>query len=454
MHRVFKSTEIRGPCPGVFSADMAWKIGHATALFLQRSRHNIDESRRVANENAIVIGRDNRPTSEMIAAALSDGIRSAGAHVMDLGAVDTPMVWFAANHLQAVGAVQVTASGDPASENGLKIAGPGARPITGASGLQDIRRIATLLRVGRTGLSGRYERCDVRDAYSQRLRRTLRLSRGVRLLADAGEGVAAVMLHAVFAGIEGLAMTLMEEPPHADRTPDAGEHSLDALGTAVRAGGFDAGVWFDRDADRCALVAETGQTIPADAVLALLACNMLQEPACAGACIVHDVRCGTAALRAMQRAGAVLCRQRSGSAHIAAALAETGGLLGGDYRGRYCFRDSFFRESPATALALVLSILSAEQRPLSALAAPYMPAARISNARIEVRDPEASLRELGRAYRASRIDYLDGLTISDARWRCTIRKGEGEAALYLDMEADDRQTLDEKFADVVRTARQ
>src|SRR5207253_8135278 len=123
---------------------------------------------KVKREIAIVVGRDMRPHSPDLAKALSDGIRSVGLDVIDVGMVDTSFVYFAINHVDAVGGIMTTASHNPVQYNGFKISGPKAKPIGAASGLDDIKRIASQLRVGQTGLRGAYEQADLWGPYRDR----------------------------------------------------------------------------------------------------------------------------------------------------------------------------------------------------------------------------------------------------------------------------------------------
>src|SRR5439155_16334813 len=127
---------------------------------LKRSREN-HPIPVVKMPNTIVVGRDMRPHSPPLAKALADGIRSVGMNVVDVGMVDTSFIYFAINHLDCVGGVMTTASHNPVQYNGFKISGPKAKPIGAASGLDDIKRIATSLRVGNTGLNGKYEEMDL-----------------------------------------------------------------------------------------------------------------------------------------------------------------------------------------------------------------------------------------------------------------------------------------------------
>src|SRR6185503_16582370 len=110
IEKIFKAYDVRATYPNPLNEDAAWRVGHATAQYLKRSR-------------------DMRPHSPQLAKALSDGIRSVGMNVIDVGMIDTSFIYFAINHLGTVGGIQTTASHNPIQYNGFKISGPYARPI-------------------------------------------------------------------------------------------------------------------------------------------------------------------------------------------------------------------------------------------------------------------------------------------------------------------------------------
>ena len=142
IEKIFKAYDVRSTYPSPLNEDAAWKVGHATGQFLQRGRESHFGGIKVANENRIVVGRDMRPSSPGLADALIEGLRGTGLDVVDVGQIDTSFIYFAINHLDAVGGIQVTASHNPIKYNGFKISGPKAKPIGSATGLEDIKRIA------------------------------------------------------------------------------------------------------------------------------------------------------------------------------------------------------------------------------------------------------------------------------------------------------------------------
>src|SRR5215213_453852 len=204
IERIFKAYDVRATYPNPLNEEDAWKVGHATAQFLKRSRQTIAGNAKLKLEDTMVVGRDMRPHSPSLAKALMDGIRSTGMNVVDVGMVDTSFTYFAINHLDAVGGIMTTASHNPIQYNGFKISGPKAKPIGAASGLDDIKRIATTLRIGQTGVTGKYSERDLWGPYRQHVLKSLDLKRPLKVAVDASNGMAGKMVPAVFGGVPNL----------------------------------------------------------------------------------------------------------------------------------------------------------------------------------------------------------------------------------------------------------
>src|SRR3954467_2707672 len=190
IEKIFKAYDVRATYPNPLNEEMAWKVGHATAQYLKRSRQSVSSDQKVKREDTLVVGRDMRPSSPELANALIDGIRSVGLNVIDVGMIDTSMIYFAINHLDTVGGIQTTASHNPIQYNGFKISGPKARPIGAASGLDDIKRISmTLQQRADTGLTGKYEQRDLWPDYKKTVRGFLNLKRPLKVAIDASNGM-------------------------------------------------------------------------------------------------------------------------------------------------------------------------------------------------------------------------------------------------------------------------
>ena len=452
--RIFKAYDVRATYPSPLNEEMAWKVGHATAQFLKRSRQNTAAENRVAREDTMVVGRDMRPSSPDLARALIDGLRSVGMNVVDIGMCDTSMIYFAINHIDAVGGIMTTASHNPIQYNGFKISGPKAKPIGAASGLDDIKRIATTLRVGQTGLQGKLEQADMWDAYRAHVLKFLNLGRKLRVVVDASNGMAGKMVPAIFGNQINLEIIplLFEITGSFTHEPNPlVESNLDMLKQAMAEHKPDLGVCFDGDADRCIFLDENGKTIGCDMTTALLARDFLRMPENKGATILYDLRSSHVVPDEVKAAGGEPRRERVGHAFIKKTMAETKAVFGGELSGHFYFRDNFFADSGAIAFARLLSVLSNQPRPLSSLIAPLLRYRQSGEINFQVEDKDAKIRELADSYKKKgAVDYLDGITIDLGNWWFNVRKSNTEPLLRLNMEAESAELLAEKMKELQR----
>jgi phosphomannomutase len=447
--KIFKAYDVRATYPNPLNEEAAWKVGHGTAQFLKRSRQNASE--RVKLEDTMVVGRDMRPSSPALAKALIDGIRSVGMNVVDIGMIDTSMIYFAINHLDAVGGIQVTASHNPVQYNGFKISGPKARPIGAASGLDDIKRIAATLRVGQTGLTGQLGEMDLWNEYRKHVLQFLQLRRPIKVVIDASNGMAGKMVPAIFGAVPHLKIIplLFEITGSFTHEPNPlVEENLKLLKTRMAEEKPDLGVCFDGDADRCMFVDEKGMVIGCDLITAVLARDFLRMPENKGSTIVYDLRSSHVVADEVKSAGGVPRRDRVGHAFIKKTLAETQAVFGGELSGHFYFRDNFFADSGAIAFARLLSVLSAQDKPLSELIAPLLRYSQSGEINFQVEDKDGKIRELADAYKKSKIDYLDGITVDFGDWWFNVRKSNTEPLLRLNLEAKTPQMLQEKFTEL------
>jgi phosphomannomutase len=399
-------------------------------------------------ENTVVVGRDMRPSSPDLAKALSDGLRSVGMNVIDVGMVDTSFIYFAFNHLDCVAGIMTTASHNPIQYNGFKISGPKARPIGAATGLEDIRRIASMLRIGQTGVSGKYEELDLWSDYRRHVRQFLHLRRTLRVAIDASNGMAGKMVPAVFGDdryLEIVPLNFEITGRFVHEPNPLVESNLDQLKSLMAETQVDLGVCFDGDADRCMFIDENRRTIGCDIITALLARDFLRDSRNKGSAIVYDLRSSKVVPEEIEQAGGVPRRERVGHAFMKKALAETGGVFGGELSGHFYFRDNFFADSGAIAFARLLSLLSSQRSPLSELTDPLGRYSQTGEINFHVEDKDAKIRELAEHYKKAAIDYLDGITIDFGDWWFNVRKSNTEPLLRLNLEANSQALTDQKF---------
>ena len=451
IEKIFKAYDVRAPYPTPLNEEAAWKVGHATAQYLKRSRQNVTTEQKVKREDTIVVGRDMRPHSPDLSKALSEGIRSVGLNVIDVGMIDTSFIYFAINELDAVGGIQVTASHNPINYNGFKISGPKAVPIGSASGLDDIKRIAMTLRVGSTGLNGKFEEINLWSAYRQHVLKFLNLKRPIRVAVDASNGMAGKMVPEVFYNVPNLTIepllfeingTFVHEPnPLVDS-------NLDMLKAMMSKSKPDLGGCFDGDADRCFFVDENGKTIGCDMLTALIAQDFLTVPENKGAPIVYDLRSSHVVPDLVKASGGVPVRDRVGHAFLKKTMKEKHAVFGGELSGHFYFRDNFYADSGAIAFARVCSILSNSDKSMSELISPLKKYYQSGEVNFEVEDKDGKIRELAEAYPKAQVDYLDGITIDNGEWWFNVRKSNTEPLLRLNLECVSAAQLEEKFKEL------
>ncbi len=452
--KLFKAYDIRATYPKPLNEKLAWQIGYAVAEYLTREAAEAGHDEPMMRH--IVVGRDMRKSSPSLADALKQGIKDYGAHVIDVGMVDTPFVYFAVNHLGCCGGVMVTASHNPANYNGFKISKIGARPVGTGSGLEEVRRLAAL--VNREKLEpagGREERRNLWDAYRGHVLRFLDAAlvsgaAGVKVAIDASNGMAGTMVPEVFGDVPGLRIT----PLNFDNSSGEFVHepnplvdaNLQPVREAVRTVKADLGVCFDGDADRCMVVDETGTVVGCDLLAAWLAQDFLKRVP--GAAIVYDLRSSKVLPETILAARGRPVRSRVGHVFMKQQMAEQDAVFGGELSGHFYFRENFYADSGAIAFAAVASALVRGGRPVSGRIRPLRRYVQSGEINFENEETEAALEELKEAYASARIDELDGVTLDLGQWWCNVRPSNTEPLLRLNLEGPDRASVDARIKEI------
>jgi phosphomannomutase len=454
LSRVFKAYDIRAIYPDPLDERVAWKVGYATARYLLGRAADEGDDR--PSMRHIVVGRDMRTSSPSLASALKRGMRDFGATVIDVGLVDTPMIYFAINHLHCAGGVQVTASHNPAHYNGFKVSRAHAKPVGTGSGLEIIRAFAEeATEDGLDARGGREEVADLWRAYREHLLCRLDASlldgsRTLRVAVDASNGMAGTAFPRVFDGVAGIRAqainfdnstgTFVHEP-----NPLV-EANLASVQEAVRASRADFGVCFDGDADRCILVDERGETVGCDILLAALASDALRAQP--GAAVVYDLRSSRSVREAIVEAGGVPVESRVGHVFMKQVLADTASPIGGELSGHFYFADMFNTDSGMRAFVAVANLLARTTQPLSAALAPFRRYAQSGEINFECEDKLGAITELKRRYPAATCTELDGVSLDAGSWWCNVRMSNTEPLLRLNLESRTKGDVDARVAEL------
>jgi len=429
---IFKAYDIRGIVGRTLTPSIVQKIGRALgSLARERKR------------DTIAVGRDGRLSGPELIAALSDGIRSAGVDVIDVGMVATPMTYFAAQHLGTGCCVMVTGSHNPPDYNGLKM----VIDATTLSG-DDIQRLRA--RIERDDLAsgdGALRAEDVSRAYLDRIVGDIKLARPMRIAIDCGNGVAGAYAPALYRRL-GCAVTEMYcdvDGNFPNHHPDPSQpKNLEDLRRRLAQGDCELGLAFDGDGDRLGVVTPAGNIIYPDRQLMLFAADVLTRAP--GATIIYDVKSTRNLKPWIVEHGGVPMLWKTGHSLIKARMKEVGAALAGEMSGHTFFGERWYGfDDGLYAGARLLEILSRHPDPAAVLDAlpdaVSTPELNIGCAEGEQHSLVARLQADAHFPGASDVIRIDGLRVEYPDGFGLARASNTTPVIVLRFEADDQAAL-------------
>ena len=326
---IFRAYDVRGVVGKTLTAQVARLLGQSIGTLMREK-----------GLNEIVVGRDGRLSGPELAGALSDGLREAGIDVIDVGAVPTPVVYFAAYRFNTGSGVAVTGSHNPPDYNGFKIVVGGETLSEGA--IQDLyKRIAS--GALEAGAQGGLRHVDVVPDYIERITSDVQAERRLKVVVDCGNGIPGAVAPQVLEGIgcEIVPLYCEVDGTFPNHHPDPSDpHNLEDLIHAVRQTGADLGVAFDGDGDRLGVVTREGEIIYPDRLLMLFARDVLSRQP--GATIIYDVKCTGHLKGQVLEAGGSPLMWRTGHSLIKAKMRQTQAELAGEMSGHFFFKERWY----------------------------------------------------------------------------------------------------------------
>jgi phosphomannomutase len=440
----FTAYDIRGRMPEEINEDVAYRIGRAFAEML--------------TPRDVVVGHDIRLSGPALAAAVSAGLTDAGADVADIGLCGTEEVYFATGHLGTGGGIMVTASHNPADYNGMKLVREQAKPVSGDTGLEEIRRRAEAMPPGRrpSRRGGTVRRVETRGAYVDHLLGYVNVSRlrPLTLVANPGNGSAGPVVAELAKRLPLRIVSIHEEPdgrfPNGVPNPLLPENR-DLTSRAVRDAHADFGMAWDGDFDRCFLFDERGEFIEGYYVVGLLAEAMLANAP--GGRIIHDPRLTWNTREIVEAHGGIPVQSKTGHAFIKERMRLEDAVYGGEMSAHHYFRDFSYCDSGMIPWLLVAELVSAAGRPLSALVGDRIARYPVSgeiNRRLA--DPAAAMRRVRARYEGSALgaDETDGLGLEFEDWRFNLRMSNTEPVIRLNVESrGDKALMRDKTREIL-----
>lgn len=438
---IFKAYDIRGIVGQTLTEAIVERIGHA-----------LGSAARERGGAAIAIGRDGRLSGPALAAALARGIQASGVDVIDLGLVTTPMTYFAAHHLGCGSAVMVTGSHNPPDYNGLKMVLAG-ETLAGDA----IQALKNRIETGNLASgAGKYGQHDIAADYIGRIAGDIRLARPLKIIVDAGNGVAGAYAPALYRAlgctVEELFCEVDGRFPHHHPDPSVPANLADLI-ARLRDSDAEIGLAFDGDGDRLGVVAKDGTIIYPDRQLMLFAADVLARNP--GAQIIFDVKSTRNLYDWIRRHGGEPLLWKTGHSLVKAKMRETGALLAGEMSGHVFFKERWYGfDDGLYAGARLLEYLSRQADPNATLHA-LPDSVNTPELHVPMREGEphrllAALRASARFTDAREVIDIDGLRVEYADGFGLMRASNTTPVIVLRFEADDAAALARIQADFRR----
>ena len=431
---IFRAYDVRGIVGETLDAGVAELLGHSIGSLMQEQ-----------GVTDIVVGRDGRLSGPMLVEGLIAGLRKSGRNVIDIGMAPTPVIYFGAYHLRAGSCVSVTGSHNPPDYNGFKIV-VGGETLSGDAITDLYARIADD-RLYTAGTPGNLESRDINDDYVQRIAADVQIDRPLKVVVDAGNGVAGELgprvLEAI--GAEVVPLYCEIDGTFPNHHPDPSEpHNLADLIKMVARLDADLGVAFDGDGDRLGVVTRDGQNIFPDRLLMLFAADVLERNP--GAMIIYDVKCTGRLPGHILRHGGSPLMWKTGHSLIKAKMRETDAELAGEMSGHFFFKERWYGfDDGIYAAARLLEILAA--RPQTATETLSALPDGVATAEIKVDapggDPHTFVERFRKVARfdGARLSTIDGLRVDWPDGWGLVRASNTTPVLVLRFDADSNEAM-------------
>lgn len=429
---MFRAYDIRGIVGEMLSADAAYSIG--VAIGSEGQARGVSE---------ICVARDGRKSGPMLSESLIDGLRNSGLDVIDIGAVPTPVLYFAAQHLGTASGVMVTGSHNPPDYNGFKIVLAG-ETLSG----DDIQSLHQRIIDGDLSSgSGGVQEIDVVEDYIDAIAGDVQLEQTLKVVVDAGNGIAGAIAPRLLEEIGCEVVPLYCEVdgtfPNHHPDPSVPENLSDLRATVAKLDA-DLGVAFDGDGDRLGVISKQGEMVFPDRLLMLFARDVLSRKP--GAAIIYDVKCTGHLAAEVLKAGGSPVMWKTGHSFIKGKMKEIGAELAGEMSGHFFFSERWYGfDDGLYAACRLLEILAADGREADEVFEELPQGVSTPELKIHTKEGD-NYRFVDRFqkfanFETARITTIDGIRADfDDGWGL-VRSSNTTPCLVLRFDADNEEAL-------------
>ena len=437
---IFRAYDIRGIVGETLDSDVAYQVGQVVGTLTLE-----------AGAAPVVVARDGRDSGVDLVQGLIQGIASTGCDVVDIGAVPTGVLYFAAYDIGSATGVMVTGSHNPPEYNGIKMV-IGGVTLAGEQITDIYKRIKSgNVRVGKGKVSER----EMLDRYRERIAGDIQLKKPLKVIADCGNGIGGVVAAGVLRDIGAEVITLFDEVdgsfPNHHPDPSEPENLVDLI-EAVRLMNADIGVAFDGDADRLGVVTSIGEIIYSDRLMMLFAEDVLGRVP--GATIIYDVKCTGHLHHIIEEAGGKAVMYKTGHSLIKNKMRELDAPFAGEMSGHFFFKERWYGfDCGIYSACRLLEILAADERDPQQILHQLPNSFSTPELKVQMQEGEnhdfiAQMQEKAR-FADARVTTIDGVRADFADGWGLVRASNTTPILVLRFEGDTEASL-QRIKDVFK----
>lgn len=369
MTKYFGTDGVRGIANQELSPELAFRLGRCGGYVL--TQHNQDSSKKPK----VLVARDTRASGEMLASALTAGLLSVGIEVLNLGVITTPAVAYLIRVQSASAGIQISASHNPAEDNGIKFFGPDGFKLSDETE-EEIEALLdapedTLPRPAAEGLGSVADYPEGALKYTQFLEQTLSEDlTGIHVCLDAANGATSGLVSRLFADLDTQFETMATSPDGININKGVGSTHPEALAKFVVAQGAQVGLAFDGDGDRCIAVDEKGQIVDGDKIMFILGSYMKSQGRLKQDTVVTTVMSNLGMYKALEANGMHSVQTAVGDRHVSEEMRAHNYNIGGEQSGHVILSDYHNTGDGMLTGIQLLHVMKKTGKPLSELAAP------------------------------------------------------------------------------------
>lgn len=445
--QIFKSYDIRGIYPDELNEENAQEIALLfLSLVSKRTGKNPEDLK-------IVLARDVRNSSEVLAQVMENTLVSKGVQVDDIGLMSVDSIYFAVGKYNYDGGVTVTASHNPGEYGGYKLVSQGVQWIRGVQLWEH--------RVNKKDFpdlkSGQVKQRDIWEDYLKHIFSFVNKEKikPLKVVVDAGNGMAGIMISQIIEKIPQVELIpLFFEPDGTfpNRSPNPlTENAYEKLSQKIKEEKADIGFIFDADADRVFIVDENGRFLKGDETLIVLTKQVLEKNPRVG--IVYNLICSKNVPEFIVKNNGRAIRSEVGYVNMGEHMEKENGFMGGEVSAHFSFKDNYYSDSGFIAFLMALEAISEENFKISDFIDENKNWYKAEDINLEIEDKTGALEKIKVHYQENILDEIDGITVEFLEWWFNVRPSNTEPLLRVTIECKNKEDIKKKRDDVLGVLR-